>query len=219
MQGAAVIVAAGSSRRMGFDKLSAEIAGKSVLLRSVEAFMAVPEITRVIVVGPPERFEALLATGPFPKPLLRADGGAERQLSVENGLALVTEELVAVHDGARPLVRPESIHACISAAHAGGAAALARQVTETLKRADAADFSRESVSRELLWFMETPQIFRTALLRQAYSAVRERGLAVTDEVSALEALGIPTRLIPSPFPNLKITVPADIPLATALLLR
>jgi len=217
MECAAVIVAAGSSRRMGFDKLAAELCGQSVLRRSVEAFMAVDEITRVIVVGPEERFDALTESVNFPKPLLRAEGGAERQLSVESGLALVEEELVAVHDGARPLVRPESIRACLAEAHASGAAALARQITETIKKADENGFSRESISRELLWFMETPQVFRTRLLRDAYATVRERGLTVTDEVSALEALGIPTRLIASPFPNLKITVPADIPLAEALL--
>jgi len=215
MRCAAVIVAAGSSRRMGFDKLAAEIRGVSVLRRSVDAFMAVPEVARVIVVAPEDRF-ASLGTD-FPKPLLRADGGSERQNSVENGLALVEEELVAVHDGARPLVRPETISACIAAADSFEAAALARQVTETLKRSDEQSFSKDSVSRDYLWFMETPQIFRTKLIRDAYAEVRSKGLTVTDEVSALEAVGVRTKLIPSPTPNLKITVPADIELAAALL--
>ncbi len=212
---AAIIVAAGSSRRMGFDKLAAELLGKSVLRRSVDAFMHAGEISRVIVVAPEERFAALGTD--FPKPLLRAEGGAERMHSVENGLALVTEDLTAVHDGARPLVTPAAIAACISAAREHGAAALARRATETMKRADDAGFSRASVDRENLWFMETPQVFRTELLRQAYAAVRARGLAVTDEVSALEALGLPAKLVVSPAPNLKITVAADIPLAAALL--
>ena len=212
---AAIIVAAGSSRRMGFDKLAADLLGRSVLRRSVDAFMSAPEISRVIVVTTPERFAAL-GDG-FPKPLLRADGGTERQHSVENGLALVHEEIVAVHDGARPLVLPESIGACIAAAREFRAAALARRATETMKRADPDDFSRESVSREGLWFMETPQVFETALLKSAYAEVRARGLTVTDEVSAVEALGIPTKLVVSPTPNLKITVPADIGLAAALL--
>ena len=75
----------------------------------------------------------------------------------------------------------------------------------------------ESVSRDKRWFMETPQIFDTALLRRAYAAVREKGLIVTDEVSAVEAIGVPTKLVSSPAPNPKITVPADIMLAAALL--
>lgn len=212
---AAIIVAAGSSRRMGFDKLAADLLGRSVLCRSVDAFMATPEISRVIIVTTPERFASLGED--FPKPLVRADGGTERQHSVENGLALVSEEFVAVHDGARPLVPPDSITACIQAALEFRAAALARRATETLKRSDADDFSRESVSRENLWFMETPQIFETSLLRFAYADVRTRGLVVTDEVSAVEALGIPTKLVVSPTPNPKITVPADIGLAAALL--
>ena len=212
---AAIIVAAGSSRRMGFDKLAADLLGKSVLRHSVDAFMAASGISRVIVVAPEDRFESL---GPdFPKPLLRADGGAERQHSVENGLALVEEEIVAVHDGARPLVKPETIDACIAAAKEHHAAALARQAMETMKRSDPNGFARESVSRDLLWFMETPQVFLTELLRKAYSVVREKGLTVTDEVSAVEALGIATKLVVSPAPNPKITVPADIELAAALL--
>ena len=215
MSCAAIIVAAGSSRRMGFDKLAADLLGKSVLRRSVEAFMAAESISRVIVVAPEERFAALGTD--FAKPLLRADGGAERQHSVENGLALVTEDIVAVHDGARPLVKAETIDACIAAASEHQAAALARQATETMKRSDDRHFARESVSRELLWFMETPQVFVTELLRKAYSAVREKRLTVTDEVSAVEAIGIATKLVISPTPNLKITVPADIELAAALL--
>jgi 2-C-methyl-D-erythritol 4-phosphate cytidylyltransferase len=215
MRCAAIIVAAGSSRRMGFDKLAAEIRGSSVLRRSVDAFMATEGITRVIVVAPEDRFASLGSD--FPKPLLRMDGGKERQNSVENGLSLVMEELVAVHDGARPLVKPETIAACIVSAREHGAATLARQVTETIKRSDADAFSRESVSRENLWFMETPQIFRTDLLREAYAEVSKRELVVTDEVSAVEAIGIPVKLIASPSPNLKITVPADIELAEALL--
>jgi len=200
---------------MGFDKLAAEIRGVSVLRRSVDAFMATAGISRVIVVAPPERV-ASLGTH-FPKPLLRVDGGKERQNSVENGLALVMEELVAVHDGARPLVKPEAIAATIAAARECGAATLARPVTETIKRSDAEGYSRESVSRENLWFMETPQVFRTDLLREAYAEVSKRELVVTDEVSAVEAIGVPVRLIVSPAPNLKITVPADIELAEALL--
>ncbi len=215
MRCAAIIVAAGSSRRMGFDKLAAEIRGVSVLRRSVDAFMAAAGISRVIVVAPEDRFLALGSD--FPKPLLRADGGKERQNSVENGLALVMEDLVAVHDGARPLVRPDAITACIAAASEFSAASLAREVTETIKRADPEGYARASVSRDLLWFMETPQIFRTDLLREAYAEVSKRELVVTDEVSALEAIGVPVKLVISPAPNLKITVPADIELAEALL--
>jgi 2-C-methyl-D-erythritol 4-phosphate cytidylyltransferase len=215
---AAIIVASGSSRRMGFDKLAAGICGKPVLVHTVNAFMAAEGISRVIVVCPPERFQ-LLAGETFDKPLHRVEGGEQRQHSVANGLAVLGDEdlLVAVHDGARPLVRPESIDACIAVARHHGAATLAHAVTDTLKRADAEGFSRDAVDRTDLWAMETPQVFRAALLRRAYAAVEEQQRVVTDEVSAVETLGIFTKLVASPFPNPKITVPADIHLATALM--
>lgn len=215
---AAIIVASGSSRRMGFDKLAAEIHGTPVLVHSVRAFMAAEEITRVIVVCPAERFRLLDGLG-FPKPLDRVDGGDQRQDSVANGLAVLGPEelLVAVHDGARPLIRPECIDRCIAAAREFDAAAIARAVTDTLKKADAGGFARQSVDRTDLWAMETPQIFSSELLCRAYNIVRERRLVVTDEVSAVEAAGVPTKLVAATHPNLKITVPADLPLAEALL--
>ncbi len=215
---AAIIVASGSSRRMGFDKLAAEIQGTPVLVHSVRAFMAADGISRVIVVCPPERFR-LLDGEDFHKPLDRVDGGEHRHLSVANGLAALGEDdlLVAVHDGARPLVRPESINECIAAARQYGAASLAHAVTETLKKADAEGFSRYPVDRTGLWAMETPQVFRTSLLRRGYAGILERRVIVTDEVSVVESLGIATKLITSAFPNPKITVPADIHLASALM--
>ena len=215
---AAIIVASGQSRRMGFDKLAAVIQGVPVLRRSVMAFMDAPGIDRVIVVCPQERFDALLS-GNFPKPLTRVDGGSERQHSVEAGLSALSEsdELVAVHDGARPLVSVEAIELWIAQAQQHEAASLARPVTETIKRADGNDFSLEGVDRSSLWFTETPQIFKSELLKRAYAHVAKEGLVATDEVSVVEAIGVKTKLVPSPGPNIKITHQADIDLATALL--
>ena len=200
---------------MGFDKLAALLGGVPVLRRTLEAFLAADSIAEVIVVCPEERWELL--GGNFTKPVIRVDGGADRQDSVAAGLALVTSNYVAVHDGARPLVSPADIDLCVAAAGEHRAAALARRVTETLKRSDARDFSAEAVSRELLWFMETPQVFEVQLLAKACEAVAEWGLAVTDEVSALEAIGQRVKFVESGHPNIKITTPADLALAEALL--
>ncbi|MCU0797544.1 MAG: 2-C-methyl-D-erythritol 4-phosphate cytidylyltransferase [Akkermansiaceae bacterium] len=217
MSCAAVIVASGSSRRMGFDKLAASLAGRPVLRRSVEVFLAMPEFETVIVVCPQDRFDALLAD--LAPRLIRVDGGAERHDSVAAGLACVPPgcDFVAVHDGARPLVDPAAIRSCLEAAHEHQAAALAKPVTDTLKRGDERGMSAGSVPREGLWHMETPQIFQLSLLRDAYTAVRTRGLLVTDEVSALESLGRTTRLVAHDSPNPKITRPADLRIAAALL--
>ena len=211
----AVIVAAGSSRRAGFDKLAAHLDGAPVLRRSVDAFVAAGAAA-VVVVCPESRWvETGLAAAAFPVPVSRVDGGAERQDSVAAGLAVLPAgtRMVAVHDGARPLITPEGIRACLAAADETGAAACAHPVVDTLKRADAAGFSLpEKVSRDNLWGMETPQIFRLELLLQAYDFVNAHALVVTDEVSAVEAMGVPTRLV-SGGVNLKITLPGDLELA------
>ena len=213
----AIIVAAGSSRRMGMDKLLWPLDGVPVLRRTIESFASSPAISAIVVVCPEERWR-LLDLPEFSKPVLRADGGETRQDSVALGLAALPQDclMVAVHDGARPLVAPADIARCVEAAATHGAAALARRVTETMKRSDSGDFCGEPVSRELLWSMETPQIFTTALLRQAYAEVARRNLTVTDEVSAAQAAGIRVKLIESLHPNLKITTPGDLALASAL---
>ncbi len=207
----AILVAAGTSRRMGFDKLAAPLGGIPVLARTLAAFMECGEISEIILVTPVERM-ALLDETTFTKPVLRIDGGAERHRSVAAGLAAVPEdaELIAIHDAARPFVSQADILATIAAAREHGAASLARRVTETLKRADASDFTAAAVPRENLWFIETPQIFRAGLIRAAYENVLENQLPVTDETSALEAIGVKTKLIPSTSPNPKITTPTDL---------
>ncbi len=212
-----IVVAAGSSRRMGFDKLAASLAGMPVLRRTVEAFLAVEGISEIIVVGPEARWQ-LLEGMKFTTPVRRVDGGATRQESVAAGLAEITSDYVAVHDGARPLISPADISDCMKAAFTHRAVALARRVTETLKRSDADDWNADPVSREHLWFMETPQFFQTKLLREAYLEARARGLRLTDEVSAIEANGGRVKFIESRHPNLKITTPADLALAEAYLI-
>lgn len=196
---------------MGFDKLAALLHGKPVLQHTLQAFMDCDAITEILVICPPERFD-LLDQKTFTKPVRRIDGGAERCLSVANGLAAVPvdADLIAVHDAARPLVSQTDILATIAAAKNHGAASLARRVTETLKRTDANGLTQTPVDRENLWFIETPQIFRADLLRAAYEQVIQQNLLVTDETSALESIGVKTQLITSTSPNPKITTPADL---------
>jgi 2-C-methyl-D-erythritol 4-phosphate cytidylyltransferase len=222
MRVSAILVAAGSSRRMGFDKLAAELAGESVLVRSLLAFEACPEVGEIRVVTNPEKFDEVteaarrLALAKFVEVIA---GGAERHLSVHAGLKRVggDYELVAVHDAARPLVTPAAISRCASVAASHGAATLAHRIADTLKRGNAAGEVVDAVSRDDLWAMETPQIFSTALLCEAYAGVLARGEVVTDEVSAVTALGRVVKLVENTEPNLKITVPGDLAVAAAIL--
>jgi 2-C-methyl-D-erythritol 4-phosphate cytidylyltransferase len=209
MSFAAIIVASGSSQRMGFDKLAAQWRGKTILWHSVHAFSSLEEISQVIVVTPPDRFAWLADLGPK---LNQVDGGRERSDSVAAGLTALRDEIshVAIHDGARPLVSPESIRATFAAAEANKAASLARRVTETLKRATPEGITSESVSRDNLWVMETPQIFSRALIQKAYQSVSSGDTKITDEVSALQLLNHGTTLVENPSPNPKITIKADL---------
>lgn len=218
---AAIIVAAGSSRRAGFDKLLAPLHGVRVLERSIRAFANCREITEIVVVCPEERFHAINGANLETEiPVTRVDGGAERHESVQNGLAalLYTPEFVAVHDGARPLITVEQISRCIQTAREYGASASAHTVTDTLKRADKERFTLpEQVERDGLWCMETPQVFQYPLLLDAYVEVTERNIQVTDEVTALQLIGHPTRLVHNHEPNPKITWPEDISRAEMLM--
>ncbi|MCB1087915.1 MAG: 2-C-methyl-D-erythritol 4-phosphate cytidylyltransferase [Verrucomicrobiae bacterium] len=218
----AVIVAAGSSRRMGFDKLAVELAGVPVLARSIRAFQDCEAIDRIIVVTADDRIAEVsrqCKDSGISKLHAVVAGAAERHLSVHCGLVSAPTEtrLVAVHDGARPLVTPASITRCIEAALVHRAASLAHRVADTLKRADESARVTDSVSREHLWAMETPQAFEFELLKTAYERILDSGDLVTDEVSAVQALGESIQLVENFEPNPKITVPADIVLAEAIL--
>lgn len=212
------MVAGGASRRMGFNKLTADLEGRPVLAWSVGAFQDCSEIDAIVLVcaasARTELEEIARAAAPAK---LRAvvEGGAHRHLSVAEGLHCVPADasMVVVHDAARPLVTCAIIERCLEAARNSGAAACARPVTDTLKRVNGEGFIVESVSREQLWAVETPQIFRADLLRRAYEEIIATGGSVTDETSAVQAAGAPVELVETPEWNGKITFPGDLDLA------
>ena len=218
----AIIVAAGSGTRMGFDKLLASLGGCPVILHTLRAFQACPDIDEIVVVTSEDRVEVIqrLADDVMLSKLRAfVPGGAERHLSVWAGIQAVAADCdyVAVHDGARPLIHPGQISRCLERARETGAAASARPVSETLKRADGDGRVSGSVDRAGLWIMETPQVFAKPVLTEAYEAVLRGGVLVTDEVSALGHIGHDVWLVDNPTPNPKITWPADLALAERLL--
>ena len=218
----AIIVAAGSSQRMGFDKLLARLAGWPVIKYTIDAFENCPDISEIIVITSDERFKAIERLEHeecYQKMTHMIHGGAERHLSVWNGLQDLNpnSEYVAVHDGARPLITSAQISRCIEAAQQHGAAASAHPISDTVKRADEANQVDSPVDRDKLWAMETPQVFEAALLKRAYKQLMDAGESVTDEVSAIEKLGHPIQLVPNDTPNPKITFPADLETAEKLL--
>ena len=220
----AIIVAAGSSQRMGFDKLLALLADKPVLAHTIDAFERTASVNEIILVARAERvseFEELVRQNGFGKVQHIVPGGERRQDSVRVGIEHVSaaNEFIAVHDAARPLVRPEQIERVLTSARQHGAAALAEPITDTIKRADQGGVVTGGVPRENLYAMQTPQIFARELLERAYAAVAADKLFITDEVSAVEHLGEKILLVPNDDWNLKITYPRDLVLAQAAIGR
>ncbi|MGA8477167.1 MAG: 2-C-methyl-D-erythritol 4-phosphate cytidylyltransferase [Chthoniobacterales bacterium] len=217
----AIVVAAGTSQRMGFDKLTAILAGCPVFIRTLQRFEICSDVKEIILVVHPDRlkpFGALVADFGLSKVNRVVAGGEQRHLSVAAGLQATspTGDLVAVHDGARPLISPHLISLAIREARACGAVAVAAPIVETLKRADEEQQVVGSVERVGLWTMQTPQVFRREWLIRAYDAVLAGGVPVTDEVSAIQTAGFPVKLLTNPGWNLKITYPRDLDLARIL---
>ena len=216
----AIIVAAGSSKRAGFDKLLAKIAGRPVIQYTLAAFEKAMCVNDVLVVSR----ETVAMRHFIVKTNLRkirrvVRGGVRRQDSVQAGLnALDNEvEFVAVHDAARPLITAREIERVFAAARKHGAAALAVPITDTLKLADANHVVSGSIDRQNVFGMQTPQIFRRELLSQAYEQVKRDSLTVTDEISAIEHAGGRVVIVPAEDFNLKITYPNDLALAEGIL--
>jgi len=217
---AALIVAAGESRRMGFDKATAPLCGRPLVTWSLAAFQECAEISSGVLVCSAERIQEFSAlAAPYPKFRFVVAGGSKRLDSVLSGLEALAARppgFVAVHDAARPLVTPALIEAVIKAARKHGAAAAAAPVTDTLNRAHGAGVLVETVSRKSLWAMQTPQVAGYGDLRAALTSPRSETEAVTDEMSALIAAGLRPHAVPHVGLNFKVTFPRDMQLAATL---
>jgi 2-C-methyl-D-erythritol 4-phosphate cytidylyltransferase len=216
----AIIVAAGSSERMGFDKLFALVSGKPVIAHTIAAFENTKCVDEIILVGRADSLgELRKVIGKPTKVKQIIAGGAERSDSVRAGLEHVDPKsnFVAVHDAARPMITPEKITRVFEAARTSGGATLAETINDTLKRADADLAVVGSVDRDGVYAMQTPQVFEKKLLEEACELVAKKKIAVTDEVSAVELLGKKVVLVPNHDFNFKITYPRDLPMAEFVL--
>ena len=220
----ALIVAAGRGTRMGpgVDKLFLEVGGLPVIAHTWRCFESAPCIEEIILVvreGLQTAFAELARQQAFRKPFRCVPGGAERQDSVWNGLqALATEaDFVAIHDGARPCVTADLIAATLQAARETGAAVAAQPVVDTIKVSDDGTLISRNLDRSRLWAVQTPQTFRVEVIRRALTAVKAKGLVLTDDTAACEFIGQPVRLVPGPAPNPKVTAPTDVAYVETLL--
>ena len=220
----AILLAAGRSTRMGGgpNKQFIELLGKPLVYYSLAAFEQCCVVDAVVLVCRPDyaqQAEQIVRDHKFKKVVAFTDGGVERQNSVWNGLEKCdsSTDIVAVHDGARPLVTSALIESTIASADAYGTGIAATKVVDTIKEANEDKTVVRTVDRTKLWAVQTPQTVKFSLLRDAYAKVFGKKLVVTDEAAAVELLGQEVHLVETPFLNLKITTPSDLAIAEALL--
>lgn len=221
MKAAAVIPAAGLGKRFGAQKQFLELAGKPVLIHTLQAFEETPDVTGICIAAPEAEIPSvkeMIAKFHIKKVLAIVAGGKERQDSVRLGFeALPPCDVVVVHDGVRPLVTREIIERTIRGAEKFGGCVAALPVKETTKRVGDDRTIIETIDRDTLWSIQTPQTFRASIFRRAVEkSVQDRFLG-TDESMLVERLGEKVQVVEGSPYNIKVTVPEDLKIAEAYL--
>ena len=216
----AVIVAAGSASRMGgIDKVMAPLKGEPMILRTVRAFQECDCIREIVVVTRPDLIVPIMdLCHDFDKLKIVLAGGDSRQASVEIGLGALSEkmELVAVHDGARPLISWQVIDRAVRAANTYHAAAPAIPVKDTIKVVSGG-IIKDTPDRRQLQAVQTPQCFDLDLLKGALAQARLDKAELTDDCSAVERLGMSVKIVEGDERNIKVTTPLDLKIAELFL--
>lgn len=218
-QSAAIVLAGGVGERFGREggKQLVSIAGRPVLSWSIESFDAVADVGLIVVVCPEERVDEYKsqAVDPFGfvTPVVFAEAGSTRQESAFSGLEHVSDEFefVVVHDGARPLVSPDTIEHVISAVKGNidcDGAVIAHPAIDTLKVVQDGMIAG-TPDRRVFWNAQTPQVFRAGIYRRAHAAAMSDGFVGTDDSSLIERLGGSVRVVEGRRDNIKLTVPED----------
>lgn len=210
----AVIVAAGSSSRMGFDKLLAEVGGMPVIVRCIEAFQQAPSIAEVVVVTREDlvpEVARLCQVFQQAKVSKVIRGGENRTQSARLGTLEARQDtpLIAIHDGARPFVPVQVIEDAVAQAAKNGAAAPAVPVKDTIKAAENG-LVTQTLDRSTLYAVQTPQVFDASLIRAALQKALDEGAELTDDCAAVERLGMKVVLTAGDERNIKLTTPIDL---------
>ena len=219
----AIVLAAGRGRRMGggLPKQFMSLAGRPLLFHALTAFERADQVDRVVLVTPADRVdrcrEDVRAWG-LEKVTCVVAGGERRQDSVAEGLGAVPVDasVIAVHDGARPLILPEQIDAVVDLAREKGSAVLGTPVTDTVKEIEDGRVLH-TLDRSRMWRVQTPQAFRASILREAHGEAARRGYFGTDDTSLVEHLNVPVYVVGGREDNLKITAPEDLAVADSIL--
>lgn len=211
----ALIVAAGQSTRMDRDKVFASLCGAPLLARTVEVFLYSPWVDEVVVVLRRERLRTgrrLAARRGWPRQVRFCPGGGRRQDSVRLGLEALSEAegWVLIHDGARPLVSWALVVRGLEAAAHTGAAVPGLPLADTVKLVSESGCVEQTLPRDRLRAVQTPQVFRLSLIRAAHRQLSQSDRTFTDDAALLEALGHPVAVFPGDAGNFKVTDPQDL---------
>jgi len=221
----AIIVAAGSGKRMGQStkKQFLSIGSKPILAYTLNVFDSIDKVDRIILVIP-RGWQAycqkeIIEKYAYRKEIEVIEGGARRQDSVACGLALVSPdyEIVIIHDGVRPFVTRRMVVQSITDARKFGACIVAVPVTDTIKMATRKKIIERTIPRERLWRVQTPQTFRLTLIKKAYAKAKKDRFYGTDDAQLVERMKKPVKVISGDYRNIKITTREDLILAEKIL--
>lgn len=221
---AVLLVCAGNATRMGgIHKILHPLGDATVLEQSLRTFCLSESVAEFLVVCRPQdepEFAEIIRKMQLPLPIHLVMGGETRQQSVLNGFAAVSDtvDYVAIHDGARPLVRLQDIEKVIADARTHGAATLGMPVKDTIKVVNGG-FITDTPDRSTLYLTQTPQVFRRSLYEQAAADAKRKGVDFTDDCQLVEALGIRVAMTCGDYTNIKLTTPEDFAVAEAFLQR
>lgn len=227
MEADAIIVSAGKGQRFmaGRKKQFFSLGGRPLLAYTLAPFEASPLVRSILLVVGKEDMDycrrEIIEAFQYRKITQIVPGGQERQDSVRNGLEALPPDsaLVVIHDGVRPFVTQEMIEESIRSAIRFGAAIVAIPVKDTIKMAHPEGTVKKTLEREFLYQAQTPQAFRTDLIKEAYQKAKEEGYFGTDDATLVERLGRKVHLLPGLSTNIKITTLEDLLLAELLLQR
>lgn len=225
-QNYAVIVAAGRGSRIGgpLPKQFLKLDEDPIIIHTIKRFDLAKSIDHIIVVVADEYFNFMkyniLKEYKFTKPITLVRGAEERQDSVYNGLRALPKDtnIVSIHDGVRPFIDIELIDKSISLAKEVGAVIVGVPVKDTIKKLDKDDNIQKTLSREVLWQAQTPQVFQYNLIMKAHVHADKDGFKGTDDSSLVERLGIDVKMVMGSYKNLKITTGEDIYIAKSIIL-
>ncbi len=213
----AIVLGAGQGTRMQSDvrKQFIEVLGKPIIVYALEAFEHCDEVDEVILVISNDDIvyaQDLVKAFDLQKVTKIVSGGKRRQDSVLCGLKEVSQQadIIAVHDGARPLIRSADIAKVIQDGISFGAATLGVKVKDTIKMADEAGQVLSTLDRSCLYNIQTPQVFRKHMLLEGYANAESKQMEFTDDASLVEAIGVPVRITEGRYDNIKVTTPEDL---------